>query len=103
LSDTQRLAGRLLGEYYIAEHARQCTERAPLAPGLIAQGFHRNSSKSRTSDPGSVVALGIVRPLCRTHGHEYGGPALRQGEPTPEAWGGRAGVPYSKVVSGTSR
>lgn len=100
LSDKQRLAGRLLGEYYIAEHARQCALTAPGAR-LTAQGFHRGSSASRTSDPGSAIALGIVRPLCRTHGHAYGGQVRLAGNPTPEAWGGGAGVPYSKSVPGT--
>lgn len=104
LLDTQRQAARILGEYYVQEHKRQCALRGNAAtnpPGIVAMGFHRNAHRSRTSDPGSAIALGIVRPLCAHHRIRYGGPVVGSGTQTPAAWGGFERVPYSARVAGS--
>lgn len=102
MTDTQRISAILLGEYYIQEHRRQCALPQPAGqpPGIVAQGFHRNSSRSRTSDPGSRVALEVVRPLCRRHHIQYGHPVVGSGVPTPTTWGGEKNIPYSRNVRG---
>lgn len=103
LTDKQRQAGLILGEYYVQEHKRQCALRDNAAlnpPGIVAMGFHRNSHRSRTSDPGSAIALKIVRSLCALHRIQYGGPVVSSGAPTPAAWGGLSRVRYSARVAG---
>lgn len=98
LTEVQRKAGLILGEYYVMEHKRQCELNSSRPPGIVAMGFHRNSHRSRTSDPGSKVAREVVRSLCAIHRIEYGGPVVGSGAATPGAWGGLEHVPYSARV-----
>lgn len=98
------VSAQALGRYYVEEHARQSAIAAMSGVdpgrGIVAQCFHRNSHKSRTSDPGSRAALEIVKPLCDEYAHEFGGPVVGSGVETAQAWGGESGVRYSGGVRG---
>ncbi len=103
LQDRQIVSALALGRYYVEEHTRQCAlvrlqGRNP--QGIVAQLFHRNSHKSRTSDPGSKAAKEIVKPLASQYGHDFGLPVVGSGTSTPQAWGGLEGVRYSAGTKG---
>ena len=103
LQERMIVSGLALGRYYVEEHTRQCAiarKKGRNPRGIVAQNFHRNSHKSRTSDPGSRVALEVVKPLCDEFGHEFGGPVTGSGVETPQVWGGDEGVRYSGGVRG---
>lgn len=68
-----------LGVYFTEEVDR-------LGGEIKAQGFHRNSHSSRTSDPGSRIALNVAHPLSVRYGQEYGGPVVGSGHPTRAEW-----------------
>lgn len=91
--DRQLAAGRLLGDYYVAETARQGGQ-------VVASGYHRNTDESRVSDPGSRIAWGVGLRVAEAHGLQHGGPVVGSGKPTPTCWGGALGVPYNWRVSG---
>ncbi len=87
-TDGQLAAARLLGDYYVAE-----------AP-IVASMYHRNSSSSRVSDPGSRIAWGVGLRVAEKHGLQHGGPVVGSGKSTPTCWGGALGVPYNWRVRG---
>lgn len=93
VTDPMLAASLLLHQYYADEVARQ-------GGALVAAEFHRNTSKSRVSDPGSRIALGVTLPFALERGLQYGGPVVGTGLPTPTVWGGPPGVPYSWRVRG---
>ena len=102
-TDKQIAVALAVGDYIVEEIGRQAaTERAAGArpPGIVAQMFHRNSHKSRTSDTGSRLALNVVKPLAVKHAHEFGGPVVGSGAPTPTAWGGPPRTRYSGGTRG---
>lgn len=80
-TDRQLASAFGVGVYIVEEIERQGGK-------VVAQMFHRNSHKSRTSDPGSRIAREVVLPLAVRFGHEYGGPKVGTGHPTPPSWGG---------------
>jgi hypothetical protein len=86
-------AGRLLGSYYVRETARQGGK-------IRASMYHRNTSESRVSDPGSRIAWGVGLPVAQLHGLQHGGPVVGGGKPTPTCWGGELAVPYNWRVRG---
>ncbi len=114
VSDKMVVACRLLGEYYIREVARQGkifeAEQRMREPekfwkkvkGIVAQMFHRNSHKSRVSDPGSRIALMVVLWLAEKFGHDFGVPVVGSGKATPNAWGAETDPPepYNWQVKG---
>jgi hypothetical protein len=87
IDDRQAIASLLLRAYVVDEVARQ-------GGRIVASMFHRNSHSSRTSDPGSRIALTVSRPFAVERGLEYGSPVVGSGSRTPGAWGGDAGVRY---------
>lgn len=78
-TDVQLKAAFLLGVYITEEIER-------LGGAIKAQMFHRNAHSSRTSDPGSRIALNVAWPLAQRYGHEYGGPVVGSGHPTRAEW-----------------
>lgn len=78
-TDKQLTSAFLLGIYITEEVER-------LGGVMKAQMFHRNSHSSRTSDPGSRIALGVAAPLAARFHQEYGGPVVGSGSKTPETW-----------------
>lgn len=78
-TDIQLQAAVALGVYLTEEVHR-------IGGKIVAQMFHRNSHSSRTSDPGSRIALNVALPLAERYGHEYGGPVVGTGNPIPESW-----------------
>jgi len=99
-TDVQLAAGVLVGAYYCAEVKRQRLLARMVGAGLVACLLHRNTAKSRVSDPGSRIALGVAKPVAEAHGLEYGEPVVGSGHETPAAWGGAPRVPYSWRVRG---
>lgn len=87
IDDRQALASLLLRAYVVDEVARQGGK-------IVASMFHRNAHKSRTSDPGSRIAMLVSRPFAVERGLEYGAPVVGSGHRTPYVWGGDAGVRY---------
>lgn len=87
-TDKQLAVVELVADYVTTEVARQAEEERKTGakvPGIVAQGFHRNSHSSRTSDPGSRIAQ-TVKHVAADYGHEYGGPVVGSGNPIPESW-----------------
>lgn len=87
IDDRQAIASLLLRAYVVDEVARQGGK-------IVASMFHRNSHSSRTSDPGSRIAMLVSRPFALERGLEYGVPVVGSGHATPYAWGGEAGARY---------
>lgn len=92
-TDGQLAASRLLGTYYVREVARQ-------GGAIVAGGYHRNTERSRVSDPGSRIAWGVGRRVAEAHELLHGGPVVGSGHQTPTVWGGALGVPYTRRVRG---
>lgn len=78
-TDVQLTSAFLLGVYITEEVDR-------LGGVMNAQFFHRNAHSSRTSDPGSRIALGVAAPLAQRFSQEYGGPVVGSGSPTRKEW-----------------
>lgn len=98
-TDLQVVAGRLLGEYYVREVQRQALlER--VAAGIVTSMYHRNSSSSRVSDPGSRIALGVGVAVAQRHSLTHGVPVVGDGKRTPTVWGGAPNEPYNWRVRG---
>lgn len=87
IDDRQAIASLLLRAYVVDEVARQGGK-------IVASMFHRNSHSSRTSDPGSRIAMLVSRPFALERGLEYGSPVVGSGSKTPYVWGGDIGVRY---------
>ncbi len=87
-SEDQIMATRIVGQYYIDEVAAQ--------DGAVTHsGNHRNSHKSRVSDPGQEIAT-----RCTRYHGLLPGPVIGSGRPDPTVWGGDEGIPYSWRVRG---
>lgn len=87
IDDRQAIASLLLRAYVVDEVARQGGK-------IVASMFHRNSHSSRTSDPGSRIAMLVSRPFAQDRGLEYGAPVVGSGSRTPYVWGGSIDVRY---------
>lgn len=79
IDDRQALASLLLRAYVCDEVERQ-------GGRIVASMFHRNSHRSRTSDPGQRIALMISKPFALERGLEYGAPVVGSGHPTRKEW-----------------
>lgn len=98
-TDMQIKVGILVGAYYAAEVKRQRV-LAGMIGGLVACLLHRVTERSRVSDPGSRIALGVAKPVAQAHGLDYGVPVVGTGKPVPTCWGGRSKVKYNWRVRG---
>jgi hypothetical protein len=96
-TDEQILSARHLVTYYIEEVERQAKPlraQGIKVPGIIAIGDHRNSSSSRTSDPGSRLHWEVVEWAIREYGLKRG-PVVGSGRLSPTAWTREGAVRYS--------
>lgn len=101
-TDEQIVATRHLVRYYIEEVERQAQPlraQGLVVPGIRAFGDHRNSHKSRVSDPGSRLHHEVVEWAVREFDLKRG-PVVGSGTLSPTVWTGEGNVPYSKKVSG---
>jgi hypothetical protein len=93
VDDRQLASSWALHWYYYQEIVRQ-------GGTVRRQMTHRESHSSRTSDPGSRIALGVCHPFALATGLEYGGTPVGSGTLVPTVWGGPPGVRYSGSVRG---
>lgn len=101
-TDDQLEAARHLVTYYIEEVERQAKPlraQGLKVPGIIAIGDHRNSSSSRTSDPGSRIHWEVVEWAIREF-DLVRGPVVGSGSASPTAWTHEGKIRYNWRVRG---
>ncbi|MEC9048891.1 MAG: hypothetical protein VYA51_12845 [Planctomycetota bacterium] len=92
-SDGQLAAARLLTTYYVEEVARQGGK-------IVEVTYHRLTSSSRVSDPGSRIAWAVGVVSAEDHALAHARTVVGSGKPCPTCWGGELGVPYNWRVRG---